>query len=364
AELQAELQAELEKEFMEDDDNNLKALTPKSLEEAQIQERAALDERVNSLQTFSNESAKTILEENRRTTLKSDRLYKGKELPTNTGTQIFSLIKEEDNDNNDNVVMLYRAGSEASGSESTQNLEKQSTTHPLQPRKIGNENSKPAISPQKNEQLPESGANYVQTTIQPFALSIKSLLDEHSQNHKSLAGITDTDIMNIIYHASFEHKEGSLKGVDFNILLEINEATWLINRGDIRTLHIPHQNPKVRYLQAVNTDPDVAERLAKVIFEKDEIKPWQLKMAKELPAVTKLPTAEDGAYYLLQTGTALSEFIPDIERIVEGKVKGKQESQREEIIEAITTELSKKQSGQTGITDLQVIGYCFPTAQT
>ena len=158
----------------------------------------------------------------------------------------------------------------------------------------------------------------IQHIIDPLANNLSKRLRDSAARE-----LTDTEAMNMIYTALFATNLEQLEqNTDFAIVLSLNNSDWLINRRhsrNIRALCCAHQQSdqqEVVALQADNTDPVVAECLAKAIHQIDHVNPELLKDTSLLPAVTKLPmTSGFGGYYLLLEGSGPQPLMSDDEKL-------------------------------------------------
>ena len=164
--------------------------------------------------------------------------------------------------------------------------------------------------------------------------------------------LTDAQVMNMIYTTLYiSGLERLEQDVDFAILLTINNTRWLLNRRysrNIRTLCCAHQQSEhsgIMELQVDNTDPAVADRLARAIHQVDPVNPEVLEQVRRLPAVTKLPSSSDvGGYYLLFEGSCSEILMSD-------KTKGHYCQNREnkdpnDVVSALQEELDIRAGGE------------------
>ncbi len=188
---------------------------------------------------------------------------------------------------------------------------------------------------------------WVQGILESWVKNLKVRLGEAAGKD-----LTDAQVMNMIYTTLFiSGFEQADQDIDFAILLTINNTRWLINRRhsrNIRTLCCAHQQSEhsgIMELQVDNTDPAVADRLAKAIHQVDPVDPEVLEQMRRLPAVTKLPSSSDvGGYYLLFEGSCSETLMSD-------KTKGYYFQNREnkdpnDVVDALQEELDIRADGE------------------
>ncbi len=192
-----------------------------------------------------------------------------------------------------------------------------------------------------------SNSESVQQSTDQFSERLENSLTAYMEKNGSLEGISDSTVINMIYAALPSPGDPSLEqAADFRIFLGINSSFWLLNRrdsGDMRTLCIPHDNPEIREIHADNTDPAIAERLAKAIYKTDQVTEEQLTETKRLPAISKLPALEDRGYYLLMERTALNELMTE-QDILEF-INSRHGDTPEDITAALRQELTERWGG-------------------
>ena len=190
----------------------------------------------------------------------------------------------------------------------------------------------------------------IQHIIDPLANNLsKRLRDGAARN------VTDTEAMNMIYSALFATNLEQLEqNTDFAIVLSMNNSDWLINRRhsrNIRALCCAHQqsdHQEVVALQADNTDPVVAECLARAIHQIDHVNPELLKDTSLLPAVTKLPqTSGFGGYYLLLEGSGPQPLMSDEEKLT--LFRDPQGQGPHAVVNAVEAELNRRAAASGGI---------------
>lgn len=190
----------------------------------------------------------------------------------------------------------------------------------------------------------------IQHIIDPLANNLsKRLRDAASGN------VTDAEAMNMIYTTLFATNLEQLEhNTDFAIVLSLNNSDWLINRRhsrNIRALCCAHQQSdqqEVVELQADNTDPVVAECLARAIHQIDHINPELLKDTSLLPAVTKLPqTSGVGGYYLLLEGSGPQPLMSDDEKLT--FFRDPQGQGPNAVANAVEAELNRRAAASGGI---------------
>ena len=196
----------------------------------------------------------------------------------------------------------------------------------------------------------EQNGACIQHIIDPLANNLSKRLREAASRN-----VTDTEAMNMIYAALFATNLVQLEqNTDFAIVLTINSSDWLINRRyirNIRALCCAHQQSDqlgVVELQADNTDPVVAERLAKAIHQIDHVNPELLKDTSLLPAVTKLPLSTGfGGYYLLLEGSGPEPLMSDEEKLTFFSEREGLESY--DVANALQAELDRRAATRGGI---------------
>lgn len=187
----------------------------------------------------------------------------------------------------------------------------------------------------------------VQGILESWVNNLNIRLDEAAGKD-----LTDAQVMNMIYTSLYISGLEQLdQDVDFAILLTINNTRWLLNRRysrNIRTLCCAHQQSEhsgIMELQVDNTDPAVADRLARAIHQVDPVNPEVLEQVRRLPAVTKLPSSSDvGGYYLLFEGSCSEILMSD-------KTKGYYCQNREnkdpnDVVSALQEELDIRARGE------------------